>query len=67
MMVVVPTSHDVKLTYGLTAVDWLGRFVTLLGLVGLGVLVVWKGAAALRRDRPSGDDAAASDGPDAGR
>ena len=25
-MVVIPTSHDVKLTYGLTGVDWLGPF-----------------------------------------
>jgi hypothetical protein len=44
MMVVVPTSHDVKLTYGLTKVDWLGRFGTLLGIVGLVGLVAWKGA-----------------------
>ena len=35
-MVVVPTSNDVKLTYGLTKYDWLGRIGTLLGIVGVG-------------------------------
>ena len=44
LMVVVPTSHDVKLTYGLTKVDWLGRIGTLLGIGGLGASVTWKGA-----------------------
>jgi hypothetical protein len=43
MMVVVPTSHDVKLTYGLTPVDWLGRLGTVFGIVGLIVLASWKG------------------------
>jgi hypothetical protein len=43
MMVVVPTSHDVKLTYGLTAVDWLGRLGTIFGIVGLIGLAAWKG------------------------
>jgi hypothetical protein len=42
-MVVVPTSHDVKLTYGLTSVDWLGRFVTLGGVIALGALITWQG------------------------
>ncbi len=35
MMVVIPTEHDVKLTYGLTSWDWLGRILTLAGVVGL--------------------------------
>jgi hypothetical protein len=35
MMVVIPTEHDVKLTYGLTSWDWLGRILTLGGVVGL--------------------------------
>ena len=43
LMVVVPTSHDVKLTYGLTGADWLGRFVTLIAVAALGALVTWKG------------------------
>jgi hypothetical protein len=40
-MVVVPTSHDVTLTYGLTKADWFGRIGTLVGLV-LFALVVWR-------------------------
>ena len=43
LMVVVPTSHDVKLTYGLTSIDWLGRFVTLIAVAALGALITWKG------------------------
>ena len=68
LMVVVPTSHDVKLTYGLTAVDWLGRIGTLLGIVGLGVLIAWKGAerfGALTRATPT--TMPATDGPTATR
>jgi hypothetical protein len=41
LMVVVPTSNDVTLTYGLTGVDWLGRLMTLLGIAGLVLLVGW--------------------------
>ncbi len=40
-MVVVPTSHAVHLTYATTNAEWLGRFLTLLGLVGVGLLVWW--------------------------
>ena len=40
-MVVVPTSHHVKLTYGTTSAEWGGRFLTLVGLAGLGGLVWW--------------------------
>ena len=35
LMVVVPTSHDVKLTYGTTSADNLGQLATVLGLVAL--------------------------------
>jgi hypothetical protein len=44
LMVVIPHSRDVTLTYGLTPVDWLGRVITLAGLVGLVLLARWKGA-----------------------
>jgi hypothetical protein len=57
LMVVVPTSHDVKLTYGLTAVDWLGRIGTLVGIAGLVGLFSWKGFVQYRA---TGDP----DGPD---
>ncbi|MFI5052854.1 MAG: 6-pyruvoyl-tetrahydropterin synthase-related protein, partial [Acidimicrobiia bacterium] len=40
-MVVVPTAKHVKLTYGTTSVEWAGRFLTLVGLVGLAGLVWW--------------------------
>jgi len=42
MMVVIPTEKDVSLTYDLTPVDWFGRFLTLLGIVGLVLLIRWK-------------------------
>ncbi|MFM8302743.1 MAG: hypothetical protein ACKOA9_00365 [Actinomycetota bacterium] len=40
-MVVVPTEKQVTLTYGTTPAEWLGRLLTLAGLVGLGLLVWW--------------------------
>jgi hypothetical protein len=61
-MVVVPTSHDVTLTYGLSKADWLGRFVTLLAVAALGALVTWKGMRRFGADgsdddgQPLGDD-----------
>ena len=63
LMVVVPTSHDVKLTYGLTSVDWLGRIGTLMGLVGLGVLATWKGLDRFGATRPREEDPPAGAGP----
>jgi hypothetical protein len=70
-MVVVPTRNDVKLTYGLTKYEWLGRIGTLLGIVGVGLLVAWKGAerfAALRDDddSPEGGEGGDDDDPDSG-
>jgi hypothetical protein len=63
-MVVVPTEQDVTLTYGLTGIDWLGRFVTVLGLVGLFFLVRWKGASRFAADPPAGDETGDGDGGD---
>ena len=40
-MVVVPTSKHVTLEFGTTAVEWVGRLGTLLGVVGVGLLVWW--------------------------
>lgn len=40
-MVVVPTSKHVELTYGTTSAEWAGRFLTLIGVAGLGGLVWW--------------------------
>ena len=40
-MVVTPTSRTVRLTYGTTSAEWLGRLLTLVGLLGVGLLVWW--------------------------
>jgi hypothetical protein len=40
-MVVVPTEKHVSLHYGTTGAEWLGRFLTFVGLVGVGLLVWW--------------------------
>ncbi len=40
-MVVVPTSKHVKLVYGTTTAEWVGRAATVLGFVGLGLLAWW--------------------------
>jgi hypothetical protein len=40
LMVVVPTSTQVRLVYGRTSVDWLGTGMTGAGFVALGALVV---------------------------
>ncbi|HEY6531671.1 MAG TPA: hypothetical protein VIY72_05170, partial [Acidimicrobiales bacterium] len=61
LMVVVPTSTHVELHYGTTPVEWAGWGVTLLGLVGL-VLLIRAGPLAMPEPRPwrrrSTDDAA---------
>ena len=55
LMVVVPTSHDVTLTYGRSAADDLGDFLTVLGVLALAalILVPWLLVGRGRRDRPS--------------
>jgi hypothetical protein len=40
VMVVVPTSHHVTLRYGPTGIDWAGKAASLLGVLGVGVLIV---------------------------
>jgi hypothetical protein len=44
LMVVVPTSTHVELTYGLTKADWAGRAITVVGAIGLVLLGLWTGA-----------------------
>jgi hypothetical protein len=51
LMVVVPTSHHVTLTYGTTSVNRLGDAATLVGLVALIGLVGWPKVRARRRKR----------------
>ncbi len=50
LMVVVPTSHDVQLTYGSTSADHLGLLATVIGLIGLVGIFAWP---RLRRRRAS--------------
>ena len=62
LMVVIPTSNDVTLSYGLTKYDWIGRVLTLLGLLGLVALARWRGARRFARDAPRGADGDGHDG-----
>jgi hypothetical protein len=57
LMVVVPTAHDVVLTYGLSPADWLGEGLTLIGLVG----VLASGLVAMLRVRRGQWSAVASE------
>jgi hypothetical protein len=68
LMVVVPTSPEVTLYYGLTGFDWLGRAVTLLGLAGLAGLagLGWWGRRGGSRRRPDGGEPEGGDGPGEG-
>jgi hypothetical protein len=61
LMIVIPTSTHVKLTYGLTKADWIGRLLTLLGIAGVVGLVIWKGAVRYAGDPSTNQDADATD------
>jgi hypothetical protein len=61
LMVVIPKSHDVVLSYGVTGVDWLGRLGTLLGVAGLVLLVLWKPKPSRRATFDDEADAVVSD------
>lgn len=51
LMVVVPTAEQVVLEFGLTPIDWLGFAGTVLGMVGLVALLLWRRGAAAGRAR----------------
>ena len=52
-MVVVPTERHVVVTYGTTTIEWVGRLLTVLGVVGLVLLVLWGPGAEARRNSSS--------------
>jgi hypothetical protein len=58
LMAVVPTSHDVTLSYGSSGSDYLGLFCTLLGVAALVVLFIVP--AVRRRTRAGSDNGVAS-------
>ena len=60
LMVVIPTERHVELRYGWTAVDVAGWFITLLGLVGL-VLLVRRGAVDLPQPPEIPEDVVSGD------
>jgi len=68
LMVVVPTSKHVELSYGLTAADWVGRAITVGGLVGLTLFGLWTGArrwsAGYDEDHDGSDDPGGDSGAD---
>ncbi|MGO9962199.1 MAG: hypothetical protein ACLPUG_02070 [Acidimicrobiales bacterium] len=49
LMAVVPTAHHVKLTYGTTSADQLGKLASLAGVVGLGMLMTLRPPAMGRQ------------------
>ncbi|HEY5172236.1 MAG TPA: hypothetical protein VIK54_10970, partial [Acidimicrobiia bacterium] len=74
LMVVIPTSKHVELTYGLTGADWAGRVITVGGAVALVLLGLWTGAHRFaaggvdpreERDAPDGNGGARGDDRDA--
>ncbi|MGD9705271.1 MAG: hypothetical protein AB7Q42_00040 [Acidimicrobiia bacterium] len=49
MMVVIPTENEVKLSYGLTVIDYASYAITLLGVIGL--FVLWRRGRVVYADR----------------
>ena len=66
MMVVIPTSSHVELSYGLTKADWAGRIITIGGAVGLALLGLWTGAQRFAAGNDGGRDSSGDPGTGAG-
>jgi hypothetical protein len=62
-MVVVPTAKEVRLDYGTTTAEWLGRAGTVAGIGGV-VLLAWWWRPGRRRDETHGEGEAAGEGSD---
>ncbi len=58
-MVVVPTSKEVRLEYGTTAAEWLGRAGTVAGVIGIAGLAWWWRPGRRRDPRDRDHDAPA--------
>jgi hypothetical protein len=53
LMVVVPTSHNVELSYGATSSNYLGIAATVVGLVGLVGIFAWPRLRRRRSSKPA--------------
>jgi hypothetical protein len=51
LMVVVPTSHDVTLSYGRSGADYLGDFLTFMGVLALAALILVPWLRRRRREQ----------------
>jgi hypothetical protein len=63
LMVVVPTSNDVTLTYAYSKWDYVGRTLTVIGLIGLVLLGFWTGAKRYAAGRDEDEDGDGNGGP----
>lgn len=55
-MVVVPTGPHVRLTFATSTAEWLGRALSVVGLVGLSALVWWGAGGSAAGSAGAGED-----------
>src|SRR5215216_879576 len=60
-MVVVPTSHEVRLDYSTTSAEWLGRAGTVAGVFGVAGLAAWPWWRKRKKERSGAENGPAGD------